>query len=61
MPIAHGEGNYYADAETLETLEKNRQVVFRYAEPNGRLDDRWNVNGSTAAIAGVCNSQRNVV
>ena len=61
MPIAHGEGNYYADAETLETLEKNRQVVFRYADPNGRLDDRWNVNGSTAAIAGVCNSQRNVV
>ena len=61
MPIAHREGNYYADAETLQTLNKNRQVVFRYTGPNGDRDDRWNVNGSTAAIAGVCNTQRNVV
>ena len=61
MPIAHGEGNYYAPPETLEALEANRQVIFRYTAPDGSLDDAWNVNGSTAAIAGICNETRNVV
>ena len=52
VPIAHGEGRYYADAETLEQLENNHQVMFRYAEnPNGSLND----------IAGICNAGRNVI
>ena len=52
IPIAHGEGNYYAEPEVLERLEKNRQVIFRYLEnPNGAAND----------IAGLCNEQRNVV
>ena len=61
IPIAHGEGNYHADAATLAALEARRQVVFRYTAPGGELDDVWNVNGSTAAIAGLCNPARNVV
>ena len=61
MPIAHGEGNYYADPATLQALADNRQVVFRYSAPDGSLGDRWNVNGSTDAIAGICNRERNVV
>ena len=61
IPIAHGEGNYYADAATLAALEANRQIVFRYTAPDGELDEAWNVNGSTAAIAGLCSTGRNVV
>ena len=61
MPIAHGEGNYYADTDTIRALESDRRVVFRYTAPDGVLDDEWNVNGSTAAIAGICNDRRNVV
>ncbi len=61
IPIAHGEGNYYASPETIAELERNRQVIFRYTSPAGALDDGWNVNGSTAAIAGICNAARNVV
>ena len=60
IPIAHGEGNYYADAATLADLEARRQVIFRYAAPDGARDERWNVNGSIAAIAGICNRARNV-
>jgi len=61
IPIGHGEGNYYAPPDMLERVEKNRQVVLRYTDPNGRLDDHWNPNGSANAIAGVCNERRNVV
>ena len=64
IPIAHGEGNYYAPPETIASLEAKGQVVFRYTSPVGELDARneaWNPNGSTAAIAGICNAQRNVV
>ena len=61
IPIAHGDGNFYADPETVATLEANRQIIFRYTAPSGALDDSWNVNGSTAAIAGICNDRRNVV
>lgn len=61
IPIAHGEGNYYADPETVAALEANRQIIFRYTAPDGRRDEAWNVNGSTAAIAGLCNAARNVV
>ena len=61
MPIAHGEGNFYATDEDLDRLERNGQVVFRYTTRDGRLDDAANVNGSARAIAGVCNEAGNVV
>ena len=61
IPIAHGEGNYYAPPETIAELEANRRVIFRYTSPDGVVDEGWNVNGSTSAIAGICNEARNVV
>ena len=61
LPIAHGEGNYYAPPDVLERIEANRQVVFRYTTAAGQLDDEANPNGSVHAIAGVCNERRNVV
>ncbi|SVD22257.1 uncharacterized protein METZ01_LOCUS375111, partial [marine metagenome] len=61
IPIAHGEGNYYADGDTVRYLQEHRQIVFRYTAPDGSLDDSWNVNGSVDAIAGICNRDRNVV
>jgi phosphoribosylformylglycinamidine synthase subunit PurQ / glutaminase len=61
MPIAHGEGNYYDTEEALDTLEAERQVVFRYVSPAGELDPAWNVNGSARAIAGICNRDGNVL
>jgi len=61
IPIGHGEGNYFAPQEMLETIENNRQVILRYTDPGGQLDDRWNPNGSVHAIAGLCNERRNVV
>jgi phosphoribosylformylglycinamidine synthase subunit PurQ / glutaminase len=63
IPIAHMEGNYFCDAATLAELERNRQIVFRYARPDGTVDEHdreANPNGSLAAIAGVCNRERNV-
>ena len=61
IPIGHGEGNYFAPPELLHQLEANRQVIFRYTDPEGRVDDQWNPNGSVEAIAGLCNETRNVV
>ncbi|HKT79395.1 MAG TPA: phosphoribosylformylglycinamidine synthase subunit PurQ [Vicinamibacterales bacterium] len=61
LPIAHGEGNFFADADTLARLEANRQVIFRYVTPAGEVSDEANVNGSLNSIAGICNEQRNVV
>jgi phosphoribosylformylglycinamidine synthase len=61
MPIAHGEGNFFLPDPDLDRLEAAGQVVFRYVDPAGRLDDAFNVNGSARAIAGVCNPARNVV
>jgi phosphoribosylformylglycinamidine synthase len=61
MPIAHGEGNFYAEPDEIARLEREGQVVFRYTTKDGQLDPTANVNGSTAAIAGVCNAARNVV
>src|SRR5438270_4509807 len=61
IPIGHGEGNYFAPPEMLAQLESNRQVVLRYTDPSGKLDDDWNPNGSLHAIASVCNERRNVV
>ena len=61
IPIAHGEGNYYADPDVIARLEKNRQVIFRYVTPNGVVSDDANPNGSVNNIAGICNEARNVV
>ncbi len=61
MPIAHGEGNYFCDPETLAGLEDNEQIVFRYADAEGRARAEANPNGSVANIAGVCNREGNVV
>jgi len=61
VPIAHGEGNYYAAPEVLAKLEANRQVIFRYVTEGGDVTDAANPNGSIAGIAGLCNDARNVV
>lgn len=61
LPIAHGEGRYYADAGTLADMEANGQVVLRYCAPDGTLDTGHNPNGSSDGIAGVCNKQGNVL
>ena len=61
IPIAHGEGNYYADPETVAGLEANRQVIFRYVSPKGEVTAASNPNGSLHNIAGICNQARNVV
>jgi phosphoribosylformylglycinamidine synthase subunit PurQ / glutaminase len=61
LPIAHGEGNYFADAETIQSLEQQRQVIFRYVTPEGQVTADANPNGSLNNIAGLCNRTRNVV
>jgi phosphoribosylformylglycinamidine synthase len=61
MPIAHGEGNFFADPDEVARLEGEGQVVFRYTDATGAVTDEGNVNGSIHAIAGICNRERNVV
>jgi phosphoribosylformylglycinamidine synthase subunit PurQ / glutaminase len=61
IPIAHGEGNYYAEPDVLARLEKNRQVIFRYVDAAGQATPAANPNGSLNNIAGICNEGRNVV
>ncbi len=61
VPVAHGEGNYTADAGTLERLEGEGRVAFRYTAPDGKLDPRFNVNGAINAIAGILNDRGNVL
>ena len=61
LPIAHGEGRYVVDAETLRRLEVERQIVFRYCTPTGATTPDADPNGATAHIAGVCNPAGNVV
>ena len=61
IPIAHGEGNYYAEPDVVERLERNRQVIFRYATASGEVTADANPNGSLNNIAGICNETRNVV
>src|SRR5207248_3662234 len=60
-PIAHGEGNYFADDDVLDALEDNGQVVLRYCDAEGRLTSEANPNGSARSIAGICNPDRNVL
>ena len=60
IPIAHGEGRYYADAQTLDQLERNGQVIYRYCDENGEINAAANPNGAIRNIAGICNRERNV-
>ncbi len=60
-PIAHGEGNYYAEDDVLDQLEREGRVIFRYCDAEGRLTSDSNPNGSARHIAGVCNESRNVL
>ena len=57
VPIAHHDGNYFADKETLKSLEDNNQIVFRYCDAKGELSEDANPNGSQLNIAGICNKQ----
>ena len=61
LPIAHGEGNYFAEPAEIDALEANRQVIFRYTSAAGETTDEANPNGSLHHIAGICNRARNVV
>ena len=61
VPIAHGDGNYFCDAETLAELERENRIVFRYSEPNGVITDEANPNGSLENIAGIINRERNIL
>ena len=60
IPVAHGEGRYYADEQTLNELEANGQVIFRYCDENGKINEASNPNGAIRNIAGICNANRNV-
>ncbi|HKZ67043.1 MAG TPA: phosphoribosylformylglycinamidine synthase subunit PurQ [Chitinophagaceae bacterium] len=60
IPVAHGEGRYYADEQTLNELEANGQVIFRYFDENGKINEAANPNGAIRNIAGICNASRNV-
>ncbi|HCY77928.1 MAG TPA: phosphoribosylformylglycinamidine synthase I [Ignavibacteriales bacterium] len=61
IPIAHGEGNYFADIELLKELETNRQILFRYSDADGNVNDENNPNGSQLNIAGIVNKNGNVM
>jgi len=60
LPVAHGEGRYYADEKTLDQLEDNGQVTFKYCDESGNVTAEANPNGASRNIAGICNSTRNV-
>jgi len=60
IPVAHGEGNYFADADVLKSLNDNDQVLFRYCDEAGNITAAANPNGSLENIAGICNATRNV-
>lgn len=61
IPIAHGEGNYYTDSDTLQSLWDNNQVIFQYCNESGIVSDEYNPNGSLMSIAGITNKQRNIL
>lgn len=61
LPIAHGEGNYYCDADTLEKLRDDGRIAFRYATKEGEITDEANPNGSLDNIAGILNEHKNVL
>jgi phosphoribosylformylglycinamidine synthase len=61
IPVAHGDGNYFTDPETLRRLHENNQIIFRYCEADGTISHRANPNGSLENIAGIINEQGNVL
>jgi phosphoribosylformylglycinamidine synthase subunit PurQ / glutaminase len=61
VPVAHGEGNYIADADTIARIEDEDRVLFRYTAPDGKLDPAFNFNGATNSIAGILSEKRNVL
>lgn len=61
VPVAHGDGNYFADPATLDALEAENRVVVRYTHPDGTVDDAANVNGSQRNIAGICDNTGRIV
>src|SRR5437660_10430726 len=61
VPVAHGEGNYIADEETLKQLEGEGRVLYRYCSPDGVVDDASNINGAAQSIAGIVNERGNVL
>ncbi|MBI3306357.1 MAG: phosphoribosylformylglycinamidine synthase subunit PurQ [Candidatus Omnitrophica bacterium] len=61
IPIAHGEGNYYCDDDTLKQLKDRSQIIFRYSSEKGEVSDAFNPNGSRENIAGIINEKRNVL
>ena len=61
VPIAHGDGNYYCDDDTLNLLQDNEQVIFQYCDADGNITDKANPNGSRLNIAGICNKKKNVL
>ena len=61
IPVAHGDGNYFADEATLKSLSENNQVVFRYTSPDGKINDKYNPNGSVMNIAGIINKKGNIL
>lgn len=61
LPVAHGEGNYYAPEETIERLEEHEQIIFRYCDRDGNVTEEANLNGSVSAIAGISNRENNVL
>jgi phosphoribosylformylglycinamidine synthase subunit PurQ / glutaminase len=61
IPIAHGEGNYYAEPQVVAALEASRRVIFRYCDAHGQATDAANPNGAVNGIAGICSERRNVV
>ena len=61
VPIAHGDGNYFADDATLKSLIENNQIVFKYSSKGGEITEEYNPNGSTMNIAGIINKKGNVL
>jgi len=60
VPVAHGEGRYFADDKTLKELETNHQIIYRYCDESGQITQASNPNGATYNIAGICNATKNV-
>ncbi|HAP11466.1 MAG TPA: phosphoribosylformylglycinamidine synthase subunit PurQ, partial [Afipia sp.] len=61
VPVAHGEGNYAADEETIRRLEGEGRVLYRYCSANGEVGDTHNINGAAASIAGIVSDKGNVL
>jgi phosphoribosylformylglycinamidine synthase len=60
IPVAHGEGRYFATDDILESMQKNKQVIYRYCSREGNISEQYNPNGAMENIAGICNEQGNV-